>query len=48
MTPQQDCPKCEGTGQDQYGFDCIFCDGTGVDQSEPDWDDVRDKRNEDK
>jgi DnaJ-class molecular chaperone len=36
--PKEDCPDCDGTGQDDDEFDCPTCDGTGtidVDDQDP-------------
>lgn len=41
------CYECEGTGMDEDGFACKYCNGEGiVEDNEPDWDNIRDERNE--
>lgn len=43
-----ECQACDGRGYDEDGFECAYCEGSGsVDaDDEPDWDNIRDERNE--
>lgn len=43
-----DCRICDGAGYDENGHMCPVCSGLGyVDEdNEPDWDNIRDERNE--
>lgn len=43
-----DCKICDGTGYDEDGAECPVCSGYGYveDDDEPDWDTIRDERNE--
>jgi DnaJ-class molecular chaperone len=40
--PLEDCPECEGTGQNDDRDDCTYCEGTGKRVSEEKEDDNAD------